>query len=1271
MQRLHCVKFVSPLHGQCSVDREFTTEAKGGKAAAAAAAATTTDNTPPHTFTGRVGASLSLLQLQLHKPGVRTSAPSFAVSGHTAAFYNTRAQHEEAFRITADEQHCHASHMRGDGTAAALASGFSAFPTPVPLPAPTAALPFSHGAQPVTPAVSQRAIAAAAAAAASTAPRLTRTATTTLSGARPSGTSQGSGDCIMALIDNRASEVGVALCQLPSLAIIITQYGDSVAFTKTLSFVFSRNPVEVLVPETVVDGKFVQTLLRHFREITFTGVPRRSFDEAQGAHRLLELMSTDDACLEVGNTDRYLCVAAANALIQFMELTYNYTLLPHTVRVQYLTLENYMEVSRLSARALHLIATGPTSRGHTFSAPRGDALRGGGGRAARKTFFRAAREQPQSAPLLPLVEALNHTMTGVGRRLLRSTILQPLRDPTSIELRYDSVEWLRNKEGAVTALRRWLQCFGGDDFERALSSFSHEAKVQTLKTMQQRIESVVVLWQRLGSAIQLAAALREVLGGDDDGDANNNDNEGAMDMSEQKDPGFYHSRSGDNSDDNDADNDHDVDKDNSGNYVGGDDDDKNRSPEAFELRRKRRRCSENARNSPRGQRERKRRIFTKTHHQHSATTLLRKLLEALTVCRMDEISAEIGVYLDEGIVRATRSKGAQAGGAAGHRVRRPGSAVLQVQQCFAVKPNLCGTLDASRYQYSQAVEAMFAHAEELKQRHGVGSLRVVYDIVRGYHLSYDARHECNAPDSIFLQKYSGGNHYALYHSSCMTMIREGEENGGEISTNTPECGDQAHALVTDSTYPVGNEFSAVRMQQQQHQPFSSSPIVTTTANDQQGDDRTHHLTKHQLRGKRVTCTTKELLVLRRTADEAVAEILHTQDGLVRFLIEYLRQRLGKLQVVCDAVAMLDLLVAFATYSRLNACTRPTLLKPDRPLGGCSGTYFVEARHPGGLATANTIRWDGNTNVLLITGPNAAGKTTLLRQLGQMFALAQSGCLVPARAVALQPCDRLIAHMLCDDLEDTTTSSFGKEMRELSYLCLHATRESVVLVDELGRRTAVREGTAIAWATVEFLVETRCRTVFVTHFSRLTRLEGLSAGSVKNYHLAVSTGDEKNSNEMAGGAGSVATRASVKTTSKSTCALRFEYRLLPGPSEVDHYGLRLAERVGFFAPALALAKELLPLMGAIGEVRHGGSTDDTTAPGYNGGRDDEQSTTAVDCNCSSTSSRNSSRVKQENKSDSDTLNTAPRLSGTYCVSTISGESEEPVSSDSLRRYSQAL
>ncbi|EKF38804.1 mismatch repair protein MSH4, putative [Trypanosoma cruzi marinkellei] len=582
-------------------------------------------------------------------------------------------------------------------------------------------------------------------------------------------------------------------------------------------------------------------------------------------------------------------------------MNYNRTLLPHTLRVQYLALENYVEVSSFAARALHLISSGPPPRAQPGGQRQDDAVGcGHDKRSTRKTLFRGSRERRQSAAMLPLVDVLNHTMTSAGRRLLRSTILQPLRDPTSIELRYASVEWLRHDEETLAALRRALQLLAKNDIERAISNFYHEPKVQTLRTLQQRIKAVVTLWQILGAATQLTTTLRDWSGGDED--ALKDVEHGGLrshDCCLSGDSGKYAVNEGDAYDP----------------FRDG------------QPCRERRRLDETCQ-SPQD-------VSTAHFHGVAAeapavalrsrcgtTTLLRKILETLTECRMEEVCAEIALHLDEGVLRATSGVGSQVGDGATQRASRPSNAIAQVQHCFAVRPNISGTLDIARQQYSQAIEAIFALAEELKQRHSVWSLRVVYDGVRGYRFSYDARHERNAPDAVFLQRYSGGSHESLYHSSHMTMVGEEEKQTNAMERNGGGGGGRAHAVATGSTATLRDEYSSAR--QKRLRPIYFHDGATLTPGEQSGCNGEHQLTNHQVRGRRVTCTTKELLVLCRNAEDAVAEIFRLQEVIVSSLIEYPRPRLGKLQAVCDAVALLDMLVAFAMYSRREDCVRPKL-----------------------------------------------------------------------------------------------------------------------------------------------------------------------------------------------------------------------------------------------------------------------------------------------------------------------------------------------------------
>jgi DNA mismatch repair protein MutS len=140
-------------------------------------------------------------------------------------------------------------------------------------------------------------------------------------------------------------------------------------------------------------------------------------------------------------------------------------------------------------------------------------------------------------------------------------------------------------------------------------------------------------------------------------------------------------------------------------------------------------------------------------------------------------------------------------------------------------------------------------------------------------------------------------------------------------------------------------------------------------------------------------------------------------------------------------------------------------------------------------------------LLLITGPNMAGKSTWIRQVALMVIMAQAGCFVPAQSAVLGVADRVFARIGASDELHAGMSTFMVEMTETANILHNATKHSLVILDEIGRGTSTLDGLALAWAITEALAERGCRTLFATHYHELTDLAD-RMDSVGNRHVAV-------------------------------------------------------------------------------------------------------------------------------------------------------------------------
>jgi len=199
---------------------------------------------------------------------------------------------------------------------------------------------------------------------------------------------------------------------------------------------------------------------------------------------------------------------------------------------------------------------------------------------------------------------------------------------------------------------------------------------------------------------------------------------------------------------------------------------------------------------------------------------------------------------------------------------------------------------------------------------------------------------------------------------------------------------------------------------------------------------------------------------------------------------------------------------------------------------------------------NDIEINDEAKILLITGPNMAGKSTVLRQVAIICILAQMGSFVPAKEAAIGICDRIFTRVGASDKLALGQSTFMVEMLETARILRQATKRSLVILDEIGRGTSTFDGLSLAWAVVEFLATKPggIRTLFATHYHELTDLEGKVRG-VKNLNIA------------------------VKEYKGDIIFLR---KLLPGPADKS-YGIEVARLAGIPRPVINRAKEILKML----------------------------------------------------------------------------------------------
>ena len=240
---------------------------------------------------------------------------------------------------------------------------------------------------------------------------------------------------------------------------------------------------------------------------------------------------------------------------------------------------------------------------------------------------------------------------------------------------------------------------------------------------------------------------------------------------------------------------------------------------------------------------------------------------------------------------------------------------------------------------------------------------------------------------------------------------------------------------------------------------------------------------------------KEALIL--NAEEKIIELEYSLFIEIR---DKIKEYIPRLQNIAKVISEIDVMQSFATVSEENNYVRPNLTNEKN-------IRIIADRHPvvekviNSEFVSNDIIMDEKTNILLITGPNMAGKSTYMRQFAITVIMAQIGCFVPAKEATMPIFDAIFTRIGASDDLVSGESTFMVEMNEANYAISNATKDSLILFDELGRGTATFDGMALAQSIIEYIHNNiKAKTLFSTHYHELTDLEE-TLENLKNVHVS--------------------------------------------------------------------------------------------------------------------------------------------------------------------------
>lgn len=292
--------------------------------------------------------------------------------------------------------------------------------------------------------------------------------------------------------------------------------------------------------------------------------------------------------------------------------------------------------------------------------------------------------------------------------------------------------------------------------------------------------------------------------------------------------------------------------------------------------------------------------------------------------------------------------------------------------------------------------------------------------------------------------------------------------------------------------------------------------------------------------------------LKKTENEILGaneKVLSLEANIFAEIRDFIAEKIVKVQETASALAQLDVLCSFAYVSLKNEYTKPEIAI-DGVIDIKDGRHpVVELMLSDEMYVPNDTYLDMNSNRMsIITGPNMSGKSTYMRQVALITLMAQIGCFVPAKSAKITIVDKIFTRVGASDDLTAGQSTFMVEMSEVADILKNATKQSLVILDEVGRGTSTFDGISIATSVAEYIANPRvlgCKTLFATHYHELIKLADRIEG-VNNFSVAVKKIGED---------------------------IRFLRKIVPGGVD-DSYGIEVAKLAGLPNKVLNRAKELL-------------------------------------------------------------------------------------------------